>query len=1581
MFVQSAFEAIAVGEPDRVALVSDEQSLTYGRLDALAGQLAGVLARAGAGPETAVAVRLDRGAPTLIALLAVLKSGGVYVPISPDFPEHRSRLMAEQCGARVLVTAREVRDAAFEGRFAHVVDVGAVAEGAGVDVDAAPEPRLLPGQLAYITYTSGSSGAPKAVGTPHHCAATYLDALTRAGHIRRDDVALHLAAPTFDASIRDCLGPLSVGARLVLLTGEQLRDPEGVRAALVRHRVTSVLGCGPAMLRFLTADAWPPHLPRPALRRILVSGEALSPATVRQARDRFGPVELVNHYGPTECTMTTTFHLVEDEVPERIPVGLPRPSTLVHVLDDNLAPVPTGEVGQVFIGGVGVTRGYVNSPALTAGRFLPDPFRPGRRMYRTGDLGQLDERGVLHFHGRADDQIKVHGIRVEPAEVEAVLQSHPEVRDAAVRLVSGPHESSMLCAYLVPSAGRQGLDTGELRAFAGRFLPAPQVPARYVFLPALPRTSTGKIDRRALPEPSRVARGGPVEAGSDEAELLAIWRGVLGNPALGPHDDLFAMGGDSLVAMRLVAHMRRRWGYAPEPAELFRTPTVAKAAALLREASRREEPVLPAAGRGDAVSPAQERLWFFENLLPGSPLNTIPVAFEVREGQLDHSALAAAVDAVLARHPLLRSRFAVQDGRPVAMEGSGGTPVSVEKVTAEALPHRLRELLRAPLDLAEGPLCHVAVLESPERTVLLFRVHHLIADAWSLHLLFADLGSAYRLRAGLSHGPTYADYCSWQRRWLTAERVERQMEFWRGELLDAPVLLPLPTDRPRRPVQRHRGSTLRHPLADQLLLEATEFARQERATVFMVLLAAWTCVLHEHTGARDIVIGVAFSGRTWAEFESVVGLFVNVLPVRVHVDPDLDFPGLVRRVREGVLRVLAHQDFPFERLVQELLPPRNLSHHPVFQVLADFQTDASPQLGGLGLVPLPVDTGTARFDLSVSFRQRADALTAVFTYDTDLFDATTVERLAAAFEDRLREGLSGKEPARAVPAAPAMAEPSFHDPLTEIRRHAARTPDRTALVSDSGALTYTGLVEAVEGLAAWLRAEGVGRGSLVGVRRERGVELVVGLLGVLAVGAAYVPLDPADPQARLAHILRDAAPDLVLTDPVRLPPGGPSSARVGPDELAYVIYTSGSTGTPKGVEVTRGALGNVLMSVGNALDLSGEDVLVAVTTASFDIAALELMLPLMRGARLVVPPSGTVRDPRALRRLLADVGATVVQATPSMWGALLDAPGPALRLRAALCGGEALPPALAPLLREVAESVHNMYGPTETTIWSTMTPVDGSGEISIGSPVDHTGIMLLDDRLEPVPVGASGEIYIAGAGLARGYHGRPGLTAARFVPDPWRPGRRMYRTGDRARRRADGRLEFLGRVDRQIKLRGYRIEPGEVEHVLCGHPSIAQAVVTVVDDSLVAYVVTRGPVPVKELRAFTAERLPAHFVPGSVVVLDALPLTSNGKVDVGGLPDPGVRAPGEASHTPPRTGPERTLADIWAAALKLPSVGADDDFFELGGHSLLAIQVVARVNAAFGTDLGLAELFVRPTVRGLAQAVEERLIQQILAEG
>jgi len=708
---------------------------------------------------------------------------------------------------------------------------------------------------------------------------------------------------------------------------------------------------------------------------------------------------------------------------------------------------------------------------------------------------------------------------------------------------------------------------------------------------------------------------------------------------------------------------------------------------------------------------------------------------------------------------------------------------------------------------------------------------------------------------------------------------------------------------------------------------------------------------------------------------------VNVLPVRVHVDPDMGFAGLVHGVRECVLRVLAHQDFPFERLVQELQPPRNLSHHPVFQVLADFQTDASLQLGELGLAPLPVDTGTARFDLSVSFRQRTDAVTAVFTYDTDLFDATTAERLAAAFEDRLGEGVSGREAARVVPAVPASAEPPFHHPLAEIRRHASRTPDRAALVSDDGGLTYAELIEAVDGLATWLRAAGVGPGSLVGVRRERGAELVVGLLGVLAAGAAYVPLDPADPEARLAHILRDAAPDVVLTDPVRLPPAGPSSARAGPDELAYVIYTSGSTGTPKGVEVTRGALGNVLVSVGNALDMSTEDVLVAVTTPAFDIAALELMLPLMRGARLVVPPHATIRDPRALRRLLADVGATVVQATPSMWAALLDAPGPPLRLRAALCGGEALPPALAPRLREVADGVHNMYGPTETTIWSTMTPVDGSGDISIGSPVEHTGIMLLNDRLEPVPAGTSGEIYIAGAGLARGYHGRPGLTAARFVPDPWRRGLRMYRTGDRARRRADGRLEFLGRVDRQIKLRGYRIEPGEVEHVLCEHPSIAQAVVTVVDGGLVAYVVTRGPIVAKELRAFTATRLPAHFVPGRVVVLDALPLTSNGKVDVGGLPDPGVRGPRDGQQLSPETGPERTLADIWAAALKLPSVGADDDFFELGGHSLLAIQVVARVNATFGTDLGLAELFVRPTVRGLAQAVEEGLIQQILAEG
>lgn len=1613
MNLNAMFAAAVTAGPARPAVTAGAETLSYSELDGRAKRVASQLRQLGVAPEEAVAVRMSPSAEMLVSLLGVLRAGCAYLPIELGFPERRVALMMREANVRFLLAPDGL----------HGTEEGIVRVGTG---------RIHGDGLAYITYTSGSSGTPKAVGTTHASASAYLHALAEADYVRHDDITLQVAAPSFDASIRDTLGPLLVGAHVVLPIGPEGRDPAAQRGLMLRYGVTCILGMVPTLLRLLIAEAGPPV---PSLRRILVSGEPLNADDVRRARASLGSgVTVVNHYGPTECTMTTSFQVVapgDDPGTGQVPIGAPLPGTTVYVLDEDLYPVPQGETGQLYIGGTGVTRGYLNAPEATAARFVPDPFgaRPGARMYRTGDLGRCRPDGVLEYLGRVDRQLKIHGVRVEPNEVESVLLTHPGVREVAVTAVG-----SALCAH-VGHGSNPAPSERDLREHARRALPDALVPSRYVFLPDLPHTSSGKIDHRNLPAPAPAQPTGALAmADSDQAVMLAIWRDLLAEPRLGVHDDFFAFGGDSLLALRLLSRIRREWGRAPGLGDFFAAPTVAETAAMLPDADGPADPIAVRAvptSQG-ALSFAQEQLWFFEQLLPGTPMNTIPAGF-LADGCLDRAALTAALQDVLTRHPTLRTCFRSDQGRPSCEPGPDQSrALGIVDLSPGADPVvAMTDLAHRPLDLEQGPLLDLTVFEDTGRTVaLLLRAHHLVADAWSMELILNELSASYQARladgepAMSTDQMAYAEYADRQRVRFTAGEVERQMMFWREELHDAPPVLDLPLDRSRPAVRRYRGGVYTRRLPADLLTAATELARAEGTTLFMVLLTAWATLLHRYSGQDDLVIGVPMSGRTEMEYEPLVGLFVNTLPVRLRLADEPAFNDLLAQVTNATVRAMEHQDFPLERLVEELRPVRSLSHSPLFQVLADYQVAPVPQLPGLSLRPVDVHTGMARFDLSVSFIRRVDAVDAVHTFDLHLFDVATVERMCDHLTQVLTEGL--RHPSRAVtrlailsaaernrltgPQPPAPTNPP--SVIAAFAEHVAATPERTALISGDTRITYGELSTAVERTARMLRTLGVEHETPVGVVAEAGPGLVAGLLGILAAGGAYVPLDPAYPAERLSDVLDDAGVRLILTQAGledRLPPGISSRVLPGfgngpaamlqvrpqsPDRLAYIIHTSGSTGRPKGVEVTHRGLANVLDSLARRIGFTSDDVLLAVTTISFDIAALELFLPLVSGAQVVLSSRDQARDPVLLRRLLSDSEATVIQATPTTWRALVEAPGPPVRLRVALCGGEALPADLTGRLFDLAETVVNVYGPTETTIWSSAARLDPSDPRppSLGEPIADTRVLVLDRYLEPVPPGVVGEIYVGGAGVARGYRGRSDLTASRFLPDPHaaRPGERLYRTGDRGRRDADGRLEFLGRTDRQFKIHGFRVEPGEVETVLLSHPLISGAVVTV-DCSpagtcrLVAYLVaidrTAESVGTDVLQSFVARRLPAYMVPSVLVYLDRMPLTPNGKINLGALPEPGRMRPTlTADYVPADPGLQAGLATIWSSVLGVDAVGVHDDFFALGGNSLLAVQIMARVNDAYGTDLALNLLFSDATVAGLARRVEEEVIRQLLAD-
>ena len=1128
--------------------------------------------------------------------------------------------------------------------------------------------------------------------------------------------------------------------------------------------------------------------------------------------------------------------------------------------------------------------------------------------------------------------------------------------------------------------------------------------------PPAPAPSASAQSRRKVRNPY-VAPGNRTEE-----RLVALWQSLLGIKPIGVHDNFFELGGHSLLGTQALARLRAADGVELPLAALFANPTVADLAREVAKVSVSVRPPLKPRSEGLAALPlsyAQQRLWFLDQISPGTPLHNIASAFSL-DGPLDREILARAFAEIVRRHATLRTSFTAVDGLPlqrVAPEGSLEIPFEdlsglFPEARETAVRKRLREEARRPFDLTRGPLLRVVLLRlGPEEHALLLVFHHIVSDGWSIQLTLSELIAIYTAFAAGQSSPLpeltvqYTDYAIWQREWLDGSALAEQLAFWTEHLAGAPLVLDLPTDRPHPAAQTFDGATERIALPAELTAALSGLAIGERASLFMVLLGAFKLLLHRHGAQDDIVIGTPIANRTEPETERLIGLFVNTLALRTDLSGDPTFRGLLARVSKGTLAAYDRQDLPFDRLVEALQPERTLARTPVVQAL--FQLLNQPvqpgDASGFTIEALDPEAGIASFDLTFSLAESRGGLVGLFEYNTDLFDAVTVRALLSRF-GTLLEGIAA-DPDRRLSELPLLSTAELrqvlhagNDTAAEIPQapvhrlfeaQVERTPDAVAAVFQGERLTYAGLNARANRLAHRLRSLGVGPEALVGVSLERSLDLLVAVLGILKAGAAYLPLDPSYPAERLAFMREDSGAVLVLDAPEVSEPGaedpGNPQGGAGPQSLAYVLYTSGSTGRPKGVQVPHGALTNFLASMGREPGLEPGDVLLAVTSLSFDIAALELYLPLLVGARVEIASGEAAGDGRLLSELLRSSGATVVQATPATWRMLLDAGWEETdRLRLAMTGGEALRADLAARLLPRADEAWNVYGPTETTVWSTAHRVEAEGAptVPIGRPIANTRLYVLDRLLVPRPPGAPGELYIGGGGVTRGYHGRPDLTAERFLPDPWSAagGERLYRTGDLVRARPDGAFEFLGRVDHQVKVRGFRIETGEIEVALAAHPAIREAAVVVRadggDSRLVAYVVRHPGAAASdaELREFLGRSLPDYMVPGVFMALDALPLTPNRKVDRKALPAPERAAAG--TFVAPRNPGEEILAGIWADVLRLPRVGIEDDFFSLGGHSLLATQMISRVREAFGVELPFRELFEAPTVAGLAERIE-----------
>lgn len=1636
--VPDLVEAQAALRPGALAVVSATTRLTYRELNRRANRVAHYLLAQGIGPEQRVALYMERGANLLIGMLAVLKTGAAYVPLDPAYPQERIAFMLSDAQSQIVLTSR-----ALQSNIEHVLVQALCLDEAFVDAltyEATNPARSLDREnLAYVIYTSGSTGLPKGVEVTHRGLLNLIQWHQRTYEVTQDDRATQLAGIGFDAAVWEIWPYLTAGATLYLPDEETRLDAQKLNTWLVAQGITLSFLPTPLAETILAL----PRSQRGALRALLTGGDRLH-------RPAHFPTDfrLVNHYGPTEYSVVVTAGDVrEDDDPASLPhIGKPIANTHVYVLDEDMRPVPIGAPGLLYVGGMGLARGYLHRPDLTAERFVPDPFGDdaGVRLYNTGDLVYYDRDGAIQFIGRNDQQVKVRGFRIELGEVEAALRTHPAIQNAVVAIQESVNGSALLLAFVVTNDHAFPSDD-EVRRFLATTLPDYMLPARIIKMPEFPLTPNGKVDRQALPMPDDLlsAPQDIVPARTEtEQRLVEIWQQVLKVKQIGIYDSFFAAGGHSLLATRLVSRLREAFHLELPLRLIFELTTIASQAEHIDALRQNKETALSLAPlqrvSRDELLPlsfGQQRLWLLYHLEEGNVFYNEFGALRLL-GSLDREALERSLNAIVARHEILRTSFVVgPDGQPVqkiSLPERLTIPFvdlrSWSPQNREAEMRRLGEAsVHSSLALEEGPLFCVQVVQLAEdEHILLLVMHHIIADGWSLGIFLRELGILYTAFRDGKPSPLaalpiqYADYAYWQRQWFSDERIEQQLSYWRKQLAGMPTVLELPTDFTRPSVQTFEGTRFIKVLEPELTAQLKELSLREDVTLFMVLLAAFQVLLHQYTGSEDLVVGTPIAGRTRAETEALIGFFVNTLVLRTNLTGNPDFRTLLKRVRAVALEAYAHQDLSFERLVEELQPERTLSHNPLIQVMFALQNTPteSLQLPGLTVEPVEVSGGTTKYDLTLLLEEEANGkLLVAWEYNTALFTSATVEHMASHFSTLL--AAVARAPETRIGAFSVLSQRERQQVLQDwnqtrrdlpelalaqlfeeqVRQH----PSATALMQAEEKMSYEQLNCRANQLAWWLRAQGVGPETCVGICFARSFESLIAILAIIKAGGAYVPLDPEYPAERLALMLSDAQVQLVLTDQInaalfdipairlvrlgtlreqlQLLSTANLPVRASQQNLAYIIYTSGSTGRPKGVQICQRSIVRLLFSI-EYVRLDARQRILHLAPISFDAATFEIWGALLHGATCVLSPERLLTAAE-LGEQISTYGVTTMWLTASLYNALVEQDTEALsELQQLLIGGEALS------VRHVHTGqqrlfhtqIINGYGPTESTTFACCYPIPRPippswQSIPLGSPIANTQAYVLNEQFEPVGIGIPGELFIGGDGLARGYVGRADLSAERFVPGLVGYGERWYRTGDVVRWLADGTLEYLGRKDEQVKIRGYRIELAEVEEWLRRSPGVREAVASVWEEAsgskrILGYVVAEpgDTVSEHEILAWMREHIPEYLVPWAIQHIEHIPVTTNGKVDRSRLPRIERQQEQQEDTRIARTPQEQVLMEIWQQILRVEQIGLRENFFEQGGDSILSIQMAAQARER-GWELTARQVFQHQTIESLASVL------------
>ncbi|QMS87499.1 amino acid adenylation domain-containing protein [Nostoc edaphicum CCNP1411] len=1659
--VHQLFEAQVERSPDAIAVVlketqkHEQSSLTYRELNQHANQLAHYLRSLGVKPDMPIGICVERTLEMAIAVLAVLKTGGAYVPMDSAYPKERLAFILEDTQVSILLTQQQLLTELPETK-AQIICLDTDWDKIDQYSQENPSSEVTPENLAYIIYTSGSTGTPKGICLAHRPLVNLLQ--WHLNSLLTGVRTLQFASLSFDASFHEMFATWSSGGTLFLISENLRRDTTALARFIQSQEIEKVIL--PVVVLQQMAEMAVSHLELfTSLKEVTTTGEQLqiTPAIVKLFKS-LPHCSFHNHYGPSETHVVTALTL--DQNPDSWPtypsIGRPIANTQIYILNAELKPVPIGVPGELYIGGDSLARGYLNRPDLTSERFILNPDAKSHRLYKTGDLACYLPDGNIEYLGRIDQQVKIRGFRIELGEIEAMLLQHPDVREAVVIAREDVPGNKYLVGYVVCSFIPEQVRTisSNLRKFLKQKLPDYMMPSSFVILDALPLTPNGKVDRRSLPAPDRTGRNLEQDFVSPrtivEEVLAKIWVEVLRLEQISVYDNFFEIGGHSLLATQVISRVRDTYQLDLPLRGLFDAPTIASLAESIETQLKQNlewhtQAIVPVTRNQNLpLSFAQQRLWFLEQFLPGNPLYNLPQTFHL-VGQVNLSALEQSINEIIRRHEVLRTTFTFLDGQPVQIIAPTLT-VSLHLIDLRLLSDSQKdteiqrltiEECQRPFNLNDGPLVRTTLLQlGAEEYILLLNIHHIVFDGWSVGTFFRELRLLYQAFVNGQPSPLvelpiqYADFALWQRQWLQGKVLSEQLDYWKQQLADLPILQ-LPSDRPRPAIQTYRGTRQPLALSKSLSETLTRFSQQEGVTLFMTLLAAFQTLLFRYTSSADIPVGSVIANRHYQEIENLIGFFVNTLILRSNFSDSPTFRQLLKQVREVTLEAYAHQDLPFEKLVEELEPQRDLSRHPLFQIGFALQNVPIPaiELSGMTINHRLEHNGTAKFDLFLELFETPDGISGWFEYSTDLFDAATISRIGENFQT-LVAGIVAN-PDQKVADLPLLTTTERQQLLVEWNQTQADYPEQScihqlfeaqvecepdfvAAIFAEQQITYHKLNGRANQLARHLQTLGVGPDVLVGICVERSLEMIVALLAILKVGGAYVPLDTAYPQQRLSLMLTDSQVTVLLTQQSlleQLPEHQASivcldrdweniatqaqdnlDINIHPDNLAYVIYTSGSTGKPKGVAMPHRPLVNLIAWQSQTSTVGFGSKTLQYTPISFDVSFQEIFATLTTGGTLVLISESLRREPTQLLQFLNREGIerlflpyVALQQLAEM--SRIEGIVPC-SLREVITAGEQLriTDAIAYLFRQLPNcTLHNHYGPSETHVVTAFTltnsPTDWSILPPIGRPIANSQMYLLDSQLQPVPIGVPGELYIGGIGIARGYLNRLDLTDARFIPNPFENSK-LYKTGDLARYLPDGNIEYLSRIDHQVKIRGFRIELGEIEALLAQHPSVKTSVVIDREDvpgqkRLVAYVVPNQQYEndsqfTLELRHFLKQKLPEYMLPTAFVCLEKLPLTPSGKLDRRTLPTPDQSRPIlEVALITPRTPTEEKMVGIWTKILGIDNLGIQDNFFELGGNSLLAAQLMIYVRETFQVQMPVRCIFEQQTIEGLCQIVEK----------